>query len=144
MLAQRLVTSSPTDLGQCQIAITFERVERRAMQGTLTNNQIKKVLNDVSEKVTGDTLIAPSTEAYLDEWLDAIRKRATPASAGSLYVSSQTFPEEPRRQGTKANHLHNLGCHQAPGRQYVVPATFGILNDCEDDARLGRWKEKPP
>ena len=25
-----------------------------------------------------------------------------------------------------------LGCHQAPSKKYVVPATFGILNDCED------------
>jgi Na+-transporting methylmalonyl-CoA/oxaloacetate decarboxylase gamma subunit len=40
-----------------EIAIEFERVEQRAKPGALTTAQIKKVLNDVSEKVAGDTLI---------------------------------------------------------------------------------------
>ena len=52
-------STKTTDKNQAtEIAIEFERVERRAMQGSLTSAQIKKVLNDVSEKVTGDTLIA--------------------------------------------------------------------------------------
>jgi hypothetical protein len=25
-----------------------------------------------------------------------------------------------------------VGCYQAPRSKYVVPATFGILKDCED------------
>ena len=41
----------------------LERAERKAKQGTLTSSYLKKVLNDVSEKVTGDTLTAPATEA---------------------------------------------------------------------------------
>jgi len=56
-------STKTTDKNQAmEIAIEFERVERRANQGTLTTNQIKKVLNDVSEKVTGDTLIAQTTQ----------------------------------------------------------------------------------
>jgi hypothetical protein len=52
-------STKTTDKNQAiQIAIEFERVERRATQGTITTNQIKKVLNDVSEKITGDTLIS--------------------------------------------------------------------------------------
>src|SRR6185369_4568748 len=49
-------------------------------QGSLTTTQIKKVLNDVSEKITGDTLIAPTTEAYLNEWVEGVGARATPAT----------------------------------------------------------------
>ncbi len=74
-----------------EIAIEFERVERRAMQGTLTTAQIKKVLNDVSEKVTGDTLIAPATEAYLHEWLDAVGARSTPATVERYTHSVKLF-----------------------------------------------------
>ncbi len=74
-------STKTTDKNQAlEIALEFERVERRAMQGALTATQIKKVLNDVSEKVTGDTLIAPTTETYLHEWLEGVGARATPAT----------------------------------------------------------------
>ena len=81
-------STKTTDKNQAiQIAIEFERVERRAMQGTLTTNQIKKVLNDVSEKITGDTLIAPSTEVYLNEWLDGVRERSASATINRYSTS---------------------------------------------------------
>ena len=61
-------STKTTDKSQAtEIAIEYERLERRAMQGTLTSNQIKKVFNDVSEKVTGDSLVAATTEVYLNE-----------------------------------------------------------------------------
>ena len=72
-------STKSTDKNQAiEIAINFERVERQAKQGSLTSAQIKKVFNDVSEKVTGDTLIAPSTESYLDEWIEGVKVRVTP------------------------------------------------------------------
>jgi hypothetical protein len=37
------------------IALELERVERQAKQGVLTTLQLKRVLNDVSEKLTGST-----------------------------------------------------------------------------------------
>jgi integrase len=85
-------STKTTDKNQAiQIAIEFERVERRAMQGTLTINQIKKVLNDVSEKITGDTLIAPSTEVYLNEWLDGVRERSASATIKRYSTSVKHF-----------------------------------------------------
>ena len=63
-----------------EIALELERVEQKARQGLLTTIQLKKVLNDVSEKVTGDTLIAPTVEAYLDDWLKAVSARNSPAT----------------------------------------------------------------
>ena len=74
-------STKSTDKNQAlEIAINFERVEKQAKQGAITSAQIKKVLNDVSEKVTGDTLIAPSTEAYLDEWIEGVKARVTPTT----------------------------------------------------------------
>ncbi len=63
-----------------QLAIELERVERQASQGILTTNQLRKVLNDVSEKVTGDSLAVLATEDYLNQWLDGIQARNTPAT----------------------------------------------------------------
>lgn len=74
-----------------EIAIEFERIERRAKQGSLTSAQIKKVLNDVSEKVTGDTLIAPSTEDYLNEWLAGVGTRSTGATVERYRNSVKLF-----------------------------------------------------
>ena len=74
-----------------EIAIEFERVERRAKHGNLTAAQIKKVLNDVSEKVTGDTLIAPSTAEYLNEWLEGVRARASASTQDRYKTTTKLF-----------------------------------------------------
>jgi len=85
-------STKTTDKNQAtEIAIEFERVERRASQGTLTTTQIKKVLNDVSEKVTGDTLIAEATEVYLTKWLEAVAARSTPATVERYKNSVKLF-----------------------------------------------------
>lgn len=63
-----------------EIALELERVEHQARQGALTTAQLKKVLNDVSEKVTGDTLIAPTVRAYLDDWLAGVTARNSDAT----------------------------------------------------------------
>ena len=85
-------STKTTDRNQAlEIAVELERVERRAKQGTLTSNYLKKVLNDVSEKVTGDTLIAPTTEAYLNEWLEAVKARSTPTTVERYRNSVKLF-----------------------------------------------------
>ena len=58
-----------------QIALEIERVEKQAKQGALTTTHLRKVLNDVSEKITGDNLSTPSVEYYLNDWLAGIRAR---------------------------------------------------------------------
>ncbi|HLH54248.1 MAG TPA: tyrosine-type recombinase/integrase, partial [Verrucomicrobiae bacterium] len=47
-------------------------------QGALTTNQLRKILSDVSEKVTGDALSVPTVEGYLDDWLKAVATRIEP------------------------------------------------------------------
>ena len=63
-----------------EIALELERVEQQARRGVLTTTQLKKVLNDVSEKVTGDTVIAPTVEFYLNEWMAGVIARNSPTT----------------------------------------------------------------
>ena len=78
-------STKTTDRSQAlEIAIELERVERQAKQGVLTTNQLRKVLNDVSEKVTGDSMIAPSVEDYLHEWLAGVETRNSTATQAAL------------------------------------------------------------
>jgi integrase len=58
-----------------QITLELERVEQQAMSGAITTVQLRKVLSDVSEKINGDTLIAPSVEDYLNDWLKTLGVR---------------------------------------------------------------------
>jgi integrase len=69
------------DRGQAmQIALELEAVENRVRAGSLTTTQLRKVLSDVSEKITGDTLAMPSVELYLADWLKGIEARNSPAT----------------------------------------------------------------
>lgn len=63
-----------------EIAIQLERVERQAKQGAVTTVQLRKVLNDISEKVTGDSLIAPTVEEYFKDWLNGVEARNSAAT----------------------------------------------------------------
>ena len=73
------------------IALEYERVERQAQAGGITTTQIKRVLNDMSVKVTGDSLIAPTTEVYLNEWLAGVGVRSTPATVERYKHSVKLF-----------------------------------------------------
>ena len=85
-------STKTTDKNQAtEIAIEFERIERRAAQGAITTTQFKKVLSEVSEKITGDTLIAQSTKTYLDEWLEAVAARSTEATVERYKNSVKLF-----------------------------------------------------
>jgi integrase len=63
-----------------QVAVELERIERQAKQGPLTTTQLRKVLNDFSEKVNGDGLIAPTVADYFNDWLKGIEARNAPAT----------------------------------------------------------------
>jgi integrase len=52
-----------------QVALEWERVEQQARAGTLSTAQIQKVFNEVVEKTNGDSILTPSVEKYLNEWL---------------------------------------------------------------------------
>jgi integrase len=58
-----------------QIALELERVEKQARNGSVTTAQLQRILSDVSEKITGSGINIPSTEEYLNGWLQGIALR---------------------------------------------------------------------
>ncbi len=69
-------SAKTTDRNQAmRVAVELERVEQQARAGSLTTAQLRKVLNDVSEKVNGDSLAVPSVADYLNGWLDGVKAR---------------------------------------------------------------------
>ncbi len=74
-------STKTTDRGQAmQIALELEGVECKARAGSLIITQVRKVLSDVSEKVTGNSLITPTVEDYLNDWLKGIEARNSKAT----------------------------------------------------------------
>jgi integrase len=62
-------STKQTDRKQARtVAMELERVEQQVRRGTVSTLQIQKVLNDLVEKTTGDTIMTPSVEDYLKEW----------------------------------------------------------------------------
>jgi site-specific recombinase XerD len=64
------------------IALEWEALEQKLRQGTITTVQIHKVLNDLSQKATGDTIQLPSVEHFLNEFLKG--KEIRGAAAGTV------------------------------------------------------------
>ena len=65
-----------------QIAIAWEQLEEKSRRGTITAVQIHKVLNELSEKATGENIQLPSVEKFLNDWLKG--KEARGAAAGTI------------------------------------------------------------
>jgi hypothetical protein len=102
-------STKTTDRNQAlEIAIELERIETRTRKGELTTTHLRTVLNTVAEKVTGDTLVAPSTETYLKEWLDGVRVRARPATLERYQSSVKLFLAS---LGDKAHKPITAGIH---------------------------------
>jgi integrase len=69
-------STKTTDKRQAlQIALELERVERQANAGAITTIQLRKVLSDASERINGETLMAPAVEDYLNDWLKGVKAR---------------------------------------------------------------------
>lgn len=75
------------------MAIEFERIEEQARAGSLTTHQLRKVLNDVSEQITGDSLIAQSTADYLKDWLKGVEARNRPTTLERYGKTVELFLE---------------------------------------------------
>jgi len=87
-------STKTTDKRQAlQIAMELERVERQANAGAITTIQLRKVLNDVSERINGDSLIAPSVEDYLNDWLKGIGARNRAATIERYGKTKRLFLE---------------------------------------------------
>ena len=57
------------------IAVEWERVEAQAGKSGISTRQMQKVLNDMLEKTNEETIVTPSTEKYLSDWLAASEQK---------------------------------------------------------------------
>ena len=83
-----------------RVAVDLERVEQQAKAGALTTAQLRKVLNDVAEKVNGDDLNVPSLADYLAGWLEGVKAKRAP---GTLERYSHTVRQFQAFLGPRQN-----------------------------------------
>lgn len=65
------------------IAVEYERLESLARKTGVSTRQMQKVLNDMLEKTNEETIVTPTTEKYLRDWLTGIE---TKKSAGTYLI----------------------------------------------------------
>lgn len=95
-------STKTTDRTQAlQIAIDLERIEKQAGATLVTTAQFQKVLQDVSVRITGDSIIAPSTAAYLKDWLESVKVRNTPATLERYQNTVDIFLEGLGKKATQ-------------------------------------------
>ncbi len=63
-----------------RMAVDLEGIESQAKRGVITTTQLRKVVNDFSEKVTGDSMNVPSVEDYFRDWLNNVEARNAPST----------------------------------------------------------------
>jgi len=69
-------TTKQTDKRKAQlIAVEWERIEAQARRSGVSTRQMQKVLNDMLEKTNEETIVTPSTEKYLHDWLIGIETK---------------------------------------------------------------------
>jgi len=95
-------STKSTDRNQAiQIAVELERVEQQARRGAITTVQLRKVLNDVSERVNGDSLIAPTVADYFADWLNGIEARNSAATLERYQNAVKWFLESLQAKAQK-------------------------------------------
>lgn len=76
-----------------KLALEWEGVERMAKAGQATTAQFQKVVNQVAEKVIGESLPCPTVKDYFAEWLETVKRRATPSTVERYGHAVKRFME---------------------------------------------------
>jgi integrase len=63
------------------IALEWDRVEQLSRHSAASTLQIQKVFNDLVEKTNGDTILTPSVQKYLNEWVTIVKTKNSSATA---------------------------------------------------------------
>ena len=79
-----------------RIALEIEGVEQRARRPGMVTGNFRKIVDEVAQKVTGESISVPTTVAYLQDWLNSARLR----------IAGPTFA---RYEGTVEQFLLTLG-----------------------------------
>ncbi len=112
------------------IALEFERVEQLARRGTLSTLQLQKVFNDLAEKTTGDTIMTPSVEKCLEEWLTNVNAKNSEATAERYCHTVDLFlkylEDKKRLPMTGITSAHIEGFLSWRLKQNVAPRTASV------------------
>jgi integrase len=97
-----LRSTKQTDRSKAKaMALGFERAAKAAMQGDLTEQQARRVLNDILEQTqSGDHLRAPAIKTWLSDWITGKEANRSPGTAE-------------RYRGVVAQFLEHLGPQKA-------------------------------
>lgn len=76
-----------------KMATEWERVERISLDGQASTFQFQKIVNEVSEQITGETLPSPTVAYYFAEWLLSIRRKNTASTIERYSNSVRLFLE---------------------------------------------------
>ncbi len=70
-----------------EVAVTLERTEAAARAGTLTETRARKLVSEVLERTTGESLIVATVEGWLRDWLRG-KELAKSAATHEKYAST--------------------------------------------------------
>lgn len=80
-----------------EIALNLEKIEKQSRAGMVTTVHLQKILNEVAERETGESINLPSVEKYLTDWHEGITVNKSAGTAeryGHTKRSFLTFLEE--------------------------------------------------
>ncbi len=112
------------------IAVEWERVEIKARTTAVSTRQIQKVFNDLLEKTNEETIVTPSAEKYLRDWLTGIE---TKKSKGTFERYKHTVDLFLKNIGavakspvTSISSSHIEGFLDARMKEGVAPKTVSV------------------
>jgi integrase len=83
-----------------EVCLTYERAESMVRNGLITEAQLRRVLSATLERVSGETIHAPSIREWLDQWL---KSRQGTASNTTLLKYNQVIRDFTEHLGRKAD-----------------------------------------
>ena len=87
-----IASTKQTNRGKAYtVALEWQRVEQQAREGNISTLQIQKVLNELVEKTTGDTIMTPSVEKYMKDWLTNVGAKNSEATAARCRHTADLF-----------------------------------------------------
>ena len=109
------------------IALEWERLEQQARRGALIIAQAQKVVNELVEKTTGETILAPSVEKYLNEWADSKPNKGTAERyKNTVKLFLKHLGEKSKQPLTAITPIHIEGFLKARLDAGVAPKTAVI------------------
>lgn len=83
-----------------KVALQFEENEQHAKEGVATAVQLQKVVNELAQEVTGESLVSPTVTEFLNEWLEGKKRKS---AAGTVERYGHTVRQFLKHLGNSAS-----------------------------------------